>query len=109
MQILCNILSVSFFVGLFLLFFGETLFVQILGRETPEWLKYLRENKLMTFFLLMFLNVMSSKLMATGAFEISLDEKPIWSAIERGGVLQFRDLLIMLKQNGLPPTNLKLE
>lgn len=63
------------------------------GAATPGWWSWMIENKLyacmMTFFLA---NAVETQLISTGAFEISLDDMPIWSKIEAGRIPQPNEL-----------------
>jgi len=60
-----------------------------LGVETPAWAAWMLENKIyacmMTFFLC---NAVETQLISTGAFEISLNDMPVWSKIESGRIPQ---------------------
>jgi len=57
----------------------------MLGSETPQWFDWMINNKfyacLMTFF---FVNMVEGQLLSTGAFEVSLNDVPVWSKIETG-------------------------
>ena len=59
------------------------------GVETPAWAAWMLENKIyacmMTFFLC---NAVETQLISTGAFEISLNDMPVWSKIESGRIPQ---------------------
>ena len=57
--------------------------------QTPQWFKWLLENKLYACLMIFFLcNAVETHLVSTGAFEISLDEMPVWSKIESGRIPQ---------------------
>ena len=60
-----------------------------LGVDTPAWAAWMLENKIyacmMTFFLC---NAVETQLISTGAFEISLNDMPVWSKIESGRIPQ---------------------
>merc|ERR1712055_1154733 len=51
-----------------------------LGQDTPSWATWMLENKIyacmMTFFLC---NAVETQLISTGAFEIHLNDMPVWS------------------------------
>jgi len=63
------------------------------GQVTPPWWTWMMENKLyacmMTFFLC---NAVETQLISTGAFEILLDDMPVWSKIEAGRIPQPNEL-----------------
>merc|ERR1719178_388918 len=56
---------------------------------SPAWAAWMLENKIyacmMTFFLC---NAVETQLISTGAFEISLNDMPVWSKIESGRIPQ---------------------
>jgi len=58
-----------------------------LGLSTPAVLAWAHQNKLyavmMTFFLS---NMVEGQLIATGAFEISFNDVPVWSKLKNGRV-----------------------
>jgi len=62
---------------------------QNVGQPTPSWWAWMLENKLyacmMTFFLC---NAVETQLISTGAFEISLNDMPLWSKLESGRIPQ---------------------
>eukprot|EP00088_Acartia_fossae_P058786 TRINITY_DN6923_c0_g1_i2.p1 TRINITY_DN6923_c0_g1~~TRINITY_DN6923_c0_g1_i2.p1 ORF type:complete len:145 (-),score=30.49 TRINITY_DN6923_c0_g1_i2:439-873(-) len=66
---------------------------QNVGQPTPSWWVWMLENKLyacmMTFFLC---NAVETQLISTGAFEISLNDMPLWSKLESGRIPQPAEL-----------------
>lgn len=69
----------------------------LLDIETPRIWTWSQENKifacLMTFFLC---NIIETQCLSTGAFEISLNDVPVWSKLESGRVPNIRELLQIL-------------
>jgi selT/selW/selH-like putative selenoprotein len=56
---------------------------------TPTWYDWLISNKLYAGLMIFFLcNAVETQLISTGAFEIRLDNLPVWSKIESGRIPQ---------------------
>lgn len=66
---------------------------QQFGAVTPGWWSWMMDNKLyacmMTFFLC---NAVETQLISTGAFEISMNDMPIWSKMDAGRIPQPNEL-----------------
>ncbi|KAL0973961.1 hypothetical protein UPYG_G00213450 [Umbra pygmaea] len=73
----------------------------MLGVETPRAWTWSQENKifacLMTFFLS---NMLETHFLSTGAFEITLNDVPIWSKLQ-SGYKTCRSLETLLRSVGL--------
>lgn len=53
--------------------------------QQPSWWQWCVENKIYSCMMLFFLcNLIEGQLMQSGAFEISLNDVPIWSKLESG-------------------------
>lgn len=62
---------------------------QFAGQQTPGWYSWLLENKLYACLMIFFIgNAIETQLVSTGAFEISLDNLPVWSKIDSGRIPQ---------------------
>jgi len=80
-----------------------------LGLNTPGVLTWAHQNKLyavmMTFFLS---NMIEGQLIATGAFEISFNDVPVWSKLENGRVPSPQELFqiidTQMQMSQQPPT-----
>lgn len=60
-----------------------------LGMETPSAFAWAIENKLYAAMMIFFLsNAVETQLISTGAFEITVDNMPVWSKIESGRIPQ---------------------
>lgn len=57
-----------------LLLFGDAIFRMLGMASAPAWYAYLRDNKMIAIGLYFLLNVASSRLSSTGAFEVYLRE-----------------------------------
>lgn len=82
------------------------------GQGTPAWFNWFLENKLYGCMMIFFIcNAIESQLISTGAFEISVDNMPVWSKIDSGRIPQppelFQIIDTHLKMNaGSPPEGL---
>ncbi|KAL1124107.1 hypothetical protein AAG570_001877 [Ranatra chinensis] len=69
-------------------FFGINLFAKF-GVETPNWWTWCMENKIYSSLMVFFLfNAIENHLVSTGAFEIMLNDMPVWSKLETGRIPQ---------------------
>nr|SVE76024.1 EOG090X0DP2 [Daphnia hispanica] len=82
---------------LILLVVSGTNVFQYLGMQTPSVWEWAQQNKfyacLMTFFLC---NAIEGQLISTGAFEITLNDVPLWSKLETGRIPQPPELFQMI-------------
>jgi len=59
------------------------------GMQTPNILAWAMENKLYACMMIFFIsNAIETQLVSTGAFEITVDNMPVWSKIESGRIPQ---------------------
>jgi len=59
------------------------------GIETPAVFAWAQENKFYASMMIFFLsNAVETQLVSTGAFEITVDNMPVWSKIESGRIPQ---------------------
>lgn len=91
-----NFISYFKLLALALVVSGQNPF-PMLGLETPRAWTWSQENKifscLMTFFLS---NMMETHFFSTGAFEITLNDVPIWSKLQAGYVPNIQELFQIL-------------
>lgn len=64
-----------------------------LGMPVPSWLVYLRENKMMMFAGFMIIGQVSGQLVSTGAFEIELDGRVVFSKLKLGRMPDTNDII----------------
>eukprot|EP00981_Chlorochromonas_danica_P000422 scaffold96_cov167-Ochromonas_danica.AAC.29 len=76
---------------------------KILNIPEPEYVKVITENKGSAFLVLFVLNNVANSMLATGAFEIYLDDVLIFSKIATGRFPSVEDLQSALRQHGLFP------
>ena len=91
---LAQMLQMAFFGGLAISFIGK-------GMLPQKVQEFMAENQLGTFGLLFGCNIMSGQLINTGAFEVTLNGRPVWSKIETGRFPQLPELISELKAAGL--------
>jgi selT/selW/selH-like putative selenoprotein len=61
----------------------------MMGMDTPSAFSWALENKMYACMMLFFIsNAVESQLVSTGAFEISVDNMPVWSKLESGRIPQ---------------------
>ncbi len=78
-------LSALLYVALAYLIGGAQV-LRWLGIAEPHWAAVGRENKLALFAGYFILNGITAKLQSTGAFEVALNGKLLWSKLAEGGV-----------------------
>jgi len=79
------------------------------NRPQPSWWRWCIENKIYACMMLFFLcNMVEGQLTASGAFEITLNDVPIWSKLESGRLPQPAELFQIIDSH-LQFTDTKLE
>ncbi len=95
--LIARILSIVKMALLVCLLFGQNPFV-LLNIPTPAVYSWALQNKmyacLMIFF---FSNSIESSLISTGAFEISIDDVPLWSKLDTGRLPSANEFMQMLQ------------
>ena len=91
---MAQLLHVAFFGGMALSMFGK-------GMLPPAVGNFMSENAMLTFGVLFSCNVMSGKLINTGAFEMSYNGTPVWSKLETGRFPSLEELTHSLRDAGL--------
>uniref|UniRef100_A0A674B5L0 Selenoprotein T n=1 Tax=Salmo trutta TaxID=8032 RepID=A0A674B5L0_SALTR len=91
-----NLFSYFKLLAIALVVSGQNPFA-MLGLETPRAWTWTQENKifscLMTFFLS---NMLETHFLSTGAFEITLNDVPIWSKLQSGYVPNIQEIFQIL-------------
>ncbi|EFX70370.1 hypothetical protein DAPPUDRAFT_328140 [Daphnia pulex] len=95
-QKIASILGILKILLILVVVSGTNIF-EYLGVQTPSVWEWTQQNKfyacLMTFFLC---NAIEGQLISTGAFEITLNDVPLWSKLETGRVPQPPELFQMI-------------
>lgn len=80
-----------------------------LNMPAPTWWQWCTENKMYACMMLYFVsNIIEGQLIQSGAFEISLNDVPVWSKLETGRVPQPAELFQIIDSH-LQFTNSKFE
>ena len=99
-EIISSITSSLWFFGLILLFAGDAVF-GALGIEHPAFYAYMRQTKMQCGFILFMINNFGAGMLATGAFEVYLDEDLIYSKLETGRMPKLPDIFYALAMKGI--------
>jgi len=95
--LIARILSIFKMILLVCLLFNQNPFI-LLNIPTPAVYSWALQNKmyacLMVFF---FSNSIETSLISTGAFEISIDDVPLWSKLETGRLPAANEFMQMLQ------------
>mmetsp|Transcript_28313 Transcript_28313/g.90610 ORF Transcript_28313/g.90610 Transcript_28313/m.90610 type:complete len:139 (-) Transcript_28313:490-906(-) len=86
------------------LFLGSSVFKAIGFKEDSPVVKFVEENKMMLFIGCFLLNNVAANLTKTGAFEIMLGDKAIFSKLETGRFPKAYEVVEALKAAGLAPS-----
>lgn len=71
-----------------------------LGQQTPGWWRHLLENKIYACMMIFFVgNMLEGQLVASGAFEISLNGMPIWSKLDTGRIPAPQELFQIIESH----------
>lgn len=84
------------------MFFGSSLF-QVLGMPEPEFVKYMQENKLMTFSSVFMMNSMATSMTKSGAFEIMVDGQVVYSKLRTGQMPTVPQIIRAFEDMGIAP------
>ncbi|CAF1478198.1 unnamed protein product, partial [Didymodactylos carnosus] len=96
-SLLAQCLSIFKMLFLVCILLGQNPFA-IAGLTTPAVFQWALQNKLYSCLMLFFFsNSLESFLMSTGAFEISVNDVPLWSKLETGHLPSAQDFLQMLR------------
>mmetsp|Transcript_22949 Transcript_22949/g.51750 ORF Transcript_22949/g.51750 Transcript_22949/m.51750 type:complete len:139 (+) Transcript_22949:334-750(+) len=79
---------------------GDKVFAMV-GTATPPWAKSVMENKMNTFIGIFFFNSMAQSMTATGAFEVVVDGKQVFSKLATGRMPSAADITRGLEAIGL--------
>ena len=89
--------------GMAVLFFGQTLASAVGITLSEQTVQFMNENKLMLIGMLFMFNTFAQNGMATGAFEVEVNGKVIFSKLEMGRMPSFDELVGQLKSAGVHP------
>ncbi|KAF7707080.1 hypothetical protein HF521_018298 [Silurus meridionalis] len=93
---IANFISYFKLLAIALIVTGQNPF-QMLGANTPRVWSWGQENKIFSCLMVFFLsNMLETQLLSTGAFEITLNDVPIWSKLQSGYVPNIQELFHIL-------------
>jgi len=88
---------------------GNINIFEYINRPRPGWWEWCTTNKLYACMMLFFLcNIIEGQLIQSGAFEISLNDVPVWSKLDTGRIPQPAELFQIIDSH-LQFTNSKVE
>lgn len=90
-----------FFVGIAVIFFGESIFKAMGMAAPPEWYQGIVQNKMQACMFLWVFNSLATGQLATNAFEVSYDGMPVFSKLETGRFPEPEELMKSLMIKGV--------
>lgn len=79
---------------------GSVNIFNFLGLQEPSWWTWCTRNKLYSCIMIFFVcNAVEGQLLSTGAFEISLNDIPVWSKLETGRIPQPPELFKIIENH----------
>lgn len=102
--LISKMLGYAQLMGFVMLFMGSFIF-RALKMEEPPAVKWMQENKMNAFCGVWMLSLMSSQLMATGAFEVYYNGNVVYSKLDTGSIPHVQDLARSLQLFGVMPSN----
>lgn len=93
-QLMSQLLSYTFFIGLFLVFAGEWFFSSVLSSDAGlRAVRFMKANQVVTMIILMGCNMMANSLISTGAFEVFFNNQLVFSKLATGHAPDLGNLL----------------
>uniref|UniRef100_A0A3B4UWE2 Selenoprotein T n=1 Tax=Seriola dumerili TaxID=41447 RepID=A0A3B4UWE2_SERDU len=91
-----NLISYLKLLSILLIVSGQNPFL-LLGLETPRAWTWSQDNKIFSCLMAFFLcNMMETHFLSTGAFEVSLNDVPVWSKLQSGYVPNIQEICQIL-------------
>lgn len=79
---------------------GSVNIFNFLGLQEPSWWTWCTRNKLYSCIMIFFVcNAVEGQLLSTGAFEISMNDIPLWSKLETGRIPQPPELFKIIENH----------
>lgn len=89
--------------GLLLMFLGDRIFAAMGMAEPPHFYQMMKENSVMSVLGLFMFSSVAQGLMATGAFEVSLNGQMLFSKLESKRLPNVEELVQSLRAHGVHP------
>jgi len=96
---IAEIAGTLWMLGIALIIFGKSIF-DITGLPVPFFIEYIANNKVQTFIILFVINNIGHSLLATGAFEIYLNDELIFSKLQAGRFPTMNEMFSILNSHG---------
>ncbi|TMS01793.1 Selenoprotein T2 [Larimichthys crocea] len=102
-----NLVSYLKLLSILLIISGQNPFI-LLGLDTPRAWTWSQDNKIFSCLMAFFLcNMMETHFLSTGAFEVTLNDVPLWSKLQSGYVPNIQEIFQILdnhlKMNQVDP------
>lgn len=102
-----HLISYLKLLSILLIVSGQNPFV-LLGLDTPRAWTWSQDNKIFSCLMAFFLcNMMETHFLSTGAFEVTLNDVPVWSKLQSGYVPNIQEIFQILdshlKMNQVDP------
>lgn len=102
-----NLISYLKLLSILLIVSGQNPFL-LLGLDTPRAWTWSQDNKIFSCLMAFFLsNMMETHFLSTGAFEVTLNDVPLWSKLQSGYVPNVQEIFQILdnhlKMNQVDP------
>ena len=97
-QVIAQVTGYVWIIGIVLVMFGSNIF-KTLGITEPSFMKVINENKMMAFIGLFMVNSYGNGLLATGAFEVTLDGELVFSKLQSGKLPTGSDLISIIENS----------
>ncbi|KAG8004356.1 Selenoprotein T2 [Nibea albiflora] len=102
-----NLVSYLKLLSILLIVSGQNPFI-LLGLDTPRAWTWSQDNKIFSCLMAFFLcNMMETHFLSTGAFEVTLNDVPLWSKLQSGYVPNIQEIFQILdnhlKMNQVDP------
>ncbi|VEN61249.1 unnamed protein product [Callosobruchus maculatus] len=96
-------------IAIICILLGVNIF-EYMNQPRPSWWIWCTENKLYACMMLFFLcNILEGQLIQSGAFEITLNDVPVWSKLETGRIPQPAELFQIIDSHMQFDTKIDLE
>jgi len=96
---IAEVTGMVWLLGIALIIFGKSLF-DIIGLPAPSFVDYISNNKVQTFVVLFVMNNIGHSYLATGAFEIYLNDDLIFSKLQTGRFPTMNEIFSILNSHG---------
>ncbi|TKS65035.1 Selenoprotein T2 [Collichthys lucidus] len=90
-----NLVSYLKLLSILLIISGQNPFI-LLGLDTPRAWAWSQDNKIFSCLMAFLCNMMETHFLSTGAFEVTLNDVPLWSKLQSGYVPNIQEIFQIL-------------